>query len=118
VSKQEVDRYLAAVDEPGRSTLGALRQTIAELIPDAEECISYGMPGFRLQGKMVAGYAAYKNHLSYFPHSGSVIHELAGDLTKYETNAGTLRFPLDKPLPKRLVKKLVDVRIRQALKKQ
>jgi len=91
VSKREVDAYLAALDEPPRSTLKAVRQSIAEIIPDAEQVMSYAMPGFRLNGKMIAGFAAFKNHLSYFPHSGSVLPELAADLTAYKTNAGTLR---------------------------
>ena len=70
-----VDSYLAALAEPKQSTLRALRQTILEIIPEAEPCISYGIPAFRLQGKVIAGFAAYKNHLSYFPHSGSVLTE-------------------------------------------
>ena len=115
MSKREVDEYPAALDEPSRHTLIAVRQTIAEIIPEAEQCISYGMPGFRLHGKMIAGFAAFKNHLSYFPQSGSVLPELSGDLAAYNTNAGTLRFPINKPLPKRLVKKLIAVRIRQVL---
>ena len=113
VSKQEVDKYLAGVDQPGRSTLESLRRTIAEIIPDAEECISYGMPGFRLKGKMIAGYAAFRAHLSYFPHSGSVLTEMSDDMEGYEHNKGTLRFSLTKPLPKRLVRKLVRERMRQ-----
>jgi len=115
VSKGEVDTYLAAVEEPGRSTLMALRQSIAAISPGAEECISYGMPGFKLHGKMIAGFAAFKNHLSYFPHSGSVLAELSAELAGYDTNAGTLRFPVDEPLPKELVKKLIAVRIGQVL---
>lgn len=114
MSKREVDAYLAAVGEPHRRTLKAVRKSIAEIIPDAEECLSYGMPGFRLNGKMIAGYAAFKNHLSYFPHSGMVLPELSADLAAYNANAGTLRFPVDKPLPKRLLKKLIAVRMRQA----
>ena len=116
MSKREVDAYLAGVDEPHRSTLKTVRQSIAEIIPDAEQCISYGMPGFRLNDKMIAGFAAFKNHLSYFPHSGMVLPELSADLAGYDTNTGTLRFPVDKPLPKRLLKRLIAVRIRQAFK--
>ena len=114
MSKREIDAYLAAVDEPHRSTLKAVRQSIAEIIPDAEQVMSYGMPGFRLNGKMIAGLAAFKNHLSYFPHSGMVLPELSAELEAYHTNAGTLRFTVDKPLPKRLLKKLIAVRMRQA----
>jgi hypothetical protein len=71
VSKQEIDRYLGTLDEPKRATLAQLRDTIAAIVPDAEQCISYGMPAFKLGGKTIAGFAAFKNHLSYLPHSGS-----------------------------------------------
>ena len=91
-----------------------LRQTILAVIPDAEQCISYGMPAFRLRGKIVAGFAAFKNHLSYFPHSGSVIPALSHDVARYATSKGTLQFPIDTPLPHSLVEELIAVRIRQA----
>ncbi|MEN0014501.1 MAG: DUF1801 domain-containing protein, partial [Solirubrobacteraceae bacterium] len=65
MSAAEIDAYLATLDEPKRTTLTALRDTLAELVPDAEQCISYSMPAFRLDGKVVAGFAAFKNHLSY-----------------------------------------------------
>ena len=76
MSKAEVDEYLASLEEPKRSTLEALRRTILDIIPEAEQCISYGVPAFRLQGKVIAGFAAFKNHLSSLPHSGSVFPEL------------------------------------------
>jgi uncharacterized protein YdhG (YjbR/CyaY superfamily) len=115
ISKRDVDQYLRALDEPKRSTLEALRRTIVEIIPDAEQCISYGMPAFRLEGKVIAGFAAFKNHLSYLPHSGSVFRELKDDVAKYTTSSGALQFPIDRPLPKTLVRKLIAVRKRQAL---
>ncbi len=65
MSKADVDKYLAALPAPKRGTLEALRSTILEIVPEAEECISYGVPAFRLDGKVVAGFAAFKNHLSY-----------------------------------------------------
>lgn len=113
MSKQEVDRYIAALEEPKRGTLQSLRQTIAAIIPDADQVISYGMPGFRLNGKMVAGFAAFKNHLAYLPHSGSVIPALSKELAGYASTNGSLHFPIDKPLPKTLVKKLIAVRLKQ-----
>jgi uncharacterized protein YdhG (YjbR/CyaY superfamily) len=115
LSKSEVDDYLASLDEPKRGTLEALRKTILEIVPEAEQGISYGVPAFRLQGKVVAGFAAFKTHLSYLPHSGSVFPELASDVVKYKTSTGALQFPIDKPLPKALVRKLIAVRKRQAL---
>ena len=113
MSEREVDEYLAALAEPKRETLERLRNTILEIVPEAEQCISYGMPAFRLDGKVVAGFAAFKHHLSYFPHSGSVLPELTDDLAGYTASKGTLKFAVDKPLPKALVKKLIAVRRRQ-----
>ena len=108
----EIDAYLAGLDEPKRTTLGELRESILEIIPDAEQCISYGMPAFRLHGKVVVGFAAFKNHLSYLPHSGSVFQELEKDLEGYSKSPGSLRFAPDTPLPKELVAKLIAVRLR------
>jgi uncharacterized protein YdhG (YjbR/CyaY superfamily) len=114
MSKEEIDAYLETLEEPKRATLRELRQNILAVIPDAEQCISYGMPAFRLRGKVVAGFAAFKNHLSYFPHSGSVIPALRHDVAQYATSTGTLQFPIDTPLPHALVEELIAVRIRQA----
>ena len=109
----EIDRYLAALDEPKRGTLDALRASILEVVPEAEQCISYGMPAFKVRGKTVAGFAAFKHHLSYLPHSGSVLTTLSDEVAGYERSKGALRFAVDKPLPKRLVKKLVTARMRE-----
>jgi uncharacterized protein YdhG (YjbR/CyaY superfamily) len=76
--------------------------------------MSYGLPGFRIDGKTIAGFAAFKNHLSYLPHSGSVFPELAGELAGYQKSSGSLRFRVDQPLPLELVEKLIAVRMRQA----
>ncbi len=113
MSEQEVDEYLAGLDEAKRTTLEELRQRILAVIPNAEQGISYGTPAFKLNGKTIAGFAAFKNHLSYFPHSGSVLAELPDDLTSYVTSKGTLQFPINEPLPNGLVKKLIAVRMRQ-----
>jgi uncharacterized protein YdhG (YjbR/CyaY superfamily) len=113
VAPQEIDRYLAALDEPKRSTLEALRTSILEIVPEAEQGISYGAPAFKVQGKAVAGFAAFKSHLSYVPHSGSVLATLQDDTAPYETSKGSLKFAVDKPLPKRLVKKLISARMRE-----
>jgi len=113
MSAREIDRYLARLDEPKRSTLEALRASILGVVPGAEQCISYRMPAFKVDGKTIAGFAAFTNHLSYLPHSGSVLPALAADLAGYEMTKGSLHFAIDKPLPKRLVKKLVTTRLRQ-----
>lgn len=114
VSSAEIDAYLANLEEPKRSTLEQLRQTILEVAPEAEEGISYRLPAFRLDGKVIAGFAAFKNHLSYLPHSGSVLSLLHDDLTHYTTSKGALQFPVDAPLSKSLVELLVNARIAQA----
>src|ERR1700732_1288724 len=114
MSAAEIDEYLDGLDEPKRSTLSQLRRDILAVVPNAEQCISYGLPGFKVAGKTIAGFAAFKNHLSYLPHSGSVFPEVAGELAGYEKSSGALRFPIDQPLPAHLVAKLVAVRLRQA----
>ena len=92
-------------------TLEGLRRTILEIVPEAEEVISYGVPAFRLGGKAVAGFAAFKNHLSYLPFSGSVIEQLPNELDRYTTTKSSVHFSIDQPLPKALVKKLIQVRL-------
>jgi uncharacterized protein YdhG (YjbR/CyaY superfamily) len=113
MATDEVDDYLAALDEPKRSTLEALRRSILAVVPDAEQCISYGMPAFRVDGKVVAGFAAFKSHLSYLPHSGSVLADLGDDLAGYTRTSGSLHFAVDEPLPDDLVAKLVEAKLRR-----
>jgi uncharacterized protein YdhG (YjbR/CyaY superfamily) len=113
MSHHEVDEYLANLDEPKRTTLQQLRQTIHSIVPEAEEGIAYGMPAYRLRGKVIAGFAAFKNHLSYLPHSGSVFAEIPDDVAGYVTSKGALQFPIDRPLSTALVKKLIAIRLRQ-----
>jgi uncharacterized protein YdhG (YjbR/CyaY superfamily) len=114
VSAREVDSYLRAIDEPKRSTLEALRRTILEIVPDAEQVISYRVPAFRVRGQTIAGFAAFKNHLSYLPFSGSVLMGLADELEGYTMTKSALHFPVNRPLPKPLVKKLIAARLDEA----
>ena len=114
MSEAEIDEYLDRLEEPKRSTLSRLRRDILAVIPDAEQCISYSVPGFKVAGKTIAGFAAFKTHLSYLPHSGSVFPTLTEELTGYERSTGALRFPIDQPLPPDLVEKLIAVRLAQA----
>jgi len=107
----DIDSYLAGVDEPRRTTLEQLRRDVLALLPNAQECISYGMPAFKVQGKTVAGFAAFKHHLSYVPHSGSVLAVLESDLAGYEHTKGSLHFPINQPLPRLLVNKLITTRL-------
>jgi uncharacterized protein YdhG (YjbR/CyaY superfamily) len=107
----DVDEYLRGIEEPKRGTLEALRRTILEVVPEAEQMISYRVPAFRVDGKTVAGFAAFKNHLSYLPFSGSVLPRLTENLRGYTMTKSALHFPVDRPLPKALVKKLVAARL-------
>src|ERR1700722_13602819 len=95
VSAGDVDEYLRAVQEPKRSTLQTLRRTILEIVPDAEQVISYRVPAFRARGATVAGFAAFKHHLSYLPFSGSVLSQLADELDGYAQTKSSLHFPVD-----------------------
>lgn len=111
MTADEVDAYLVALAEPKRSTLEALRRSIRAAVPDAEECISYGMPAFRAGGKVVAGFAAFENHLAYLPHSGEVLAGLGDRVRGYERTKGSLHFPIDEPLPDDLVRSLVEAKL-------
>lgn len=113
MSAEQVDEYLRVLDEAQRSTLEALRRTILEIVPDAEQVISYRVPAFRVRGKTVAGFAAFKDHLSYLPFSGSVLGQLGDELQAYTGTKSSLHFDVDRPLPKALVEKLIAVRIAQ-----
>jgi len=111
MARHEIDAYLGALDEPKRSTLRALRATILEVAPGAEEVLSYGLPAFRVEGTVIAGFGAFKHHLSYFPHSGSVLAALGDQVAGYRTSRGTLQFSVDTPLPRSLVERLIEVRL-------
>jgi len=113
MSKQDVDRHLAAISQPQRGTLEQLRRDILQVIPEAEQVISYGFPGFKLNGKVICGFDAFKKHCSFFPHSSLVIPALEADLENYQYSKGALHFPIDRPLPKSLVRILIKTRLRQ-----
>lgn len=116
MSAAEIDAYIAAQPEPQRSTLQTLRIQILNVVPEAEQCISYGMPGFRVKGKVVAGFASYKKHIGYYPHSGQVFTVMMDDLEGYEVSekGGGVKFPIDAAVPDALIDKLIAVRMGQA----
>ena len=118
MTENPIDEYLAGVPEPHRATLTALRTTLRQLLPGADECVSYGMPCFKIDGKAIAGFAAFKRHCSYFPHSGGVVG-LVQDLPDWCTAAskGTLQFPVDRRLPNALVAELVTLRRQELAEK-
>lgn len=107
----EIDSYLAGVPEPGRGTLAQLRRSILAVVPEAEECISYTLPAFRVDGTVVAGFGAFTRHLSYLPHSGTVLGLLADRIEGYSHTKSALHFASDTPLPDDLVRALVETRL-------
>jgi len=115
VAPQTVDEYLASVPEPARSTLNRVRAVIRSAVPpETTEAISYGIPAFKYIGVLL-WYAAFSDHCSLFPTS-SVIKALKNELKNFQVSKGTIRFPVDKPLPASLLKKMVKARL--AEKKQ
>jgi len=105
------DDYLAAVTEDKRGALQKLRKAIKMAAPKAEECISYQLPAFRLNGKLLVAYGAATNHCAFYP--GSTVKAVKDELKSYDTSKGTIRFSADKPLPSALVRKLVRLRIEE-----
>lgn len=113
-----IDEYLAGIAEPARGTLQKVRAAVRTAAPrEATEAISYGIPTFRYKGGLVA-FAAFSKHCSFFPMSLAVMAAFQDDLKKFDTSKGTIRFPMDKPLPAALVKKMVKARVAEKEKKK
>lgn len=108
-----VDDFLKKVPQPQRDTLKTVRDYIKAAAPNAVDAISYGMPAFKVNGKVIGGFMPTKSGCSYYPFSGSVLGELSKDLAKYSQTLSALHFAADKPLPKTLVAKLVKTRLRE-----
>ena len=107
---QTIDEYLAFLSNEKRAALEKLRKAIKSAAPKAQECISYGIPGFRLGGRYLMGFGAAANHCSFYPGAYPVeAHK--DELKAYDTSKGTIRFQADSPLPATLVRKLVKTRI-------
>jgi uncharacterized protein YdhG (YjbR/CyaY superfamily) len=107
-----IDEYLAGVSDDQRTALEKLRKTIKSAAPKAEECISYSIPAFRLNGILV-GFAAKQSHCALYPFNGTTVKAFKKDLEGYETSMGTIRFQPDSPLPAALVRKIVKARMAQ-----
>lgn len=107
---QTISAYLARLDRDKRAALQKLRKDIRAAAPRAEECISYQIPGFRLDGRMLVWFGAAARHCSFFP--GGIVREFKKDLAKYDTSKGTIRFDPAHPLPATLVRKIVKARIK------
>jgi uncharacterized protein YdhG (YjbR/CyaY superfamily) len=106
-----IEEYLAALSDDKRAALEKLRKTIRAAVPKAEECLSYQLPAFRLDGKMLVAFGATVNHCAFYPMSASTVEAHKDELKDYETSKGTIRFQADNPLPAALVRKLVKARI-------
>jgi uncharacterized protein YdhG (YjbR/CyaY superfamily) len=114
---KDVEDYLSRVPEPARSTLEKVRSAIRSIVPaEATECISYQIPTFKYKGMLVS-FAAFKNHCSFFPASYAVIRKFNRELKAFDVSKGTIRFPLDQPLPAGLVKKMVKARLAEKERK-
>jgi uncharacterized protein YdhG (YjbR/CyaY superfamily) len=108
-----VDAYLAAVPEPFRTALLNLRSTIRAAAPEATDTISYQMPAFKLRGRFLVSYAAFRDHCSLFPASYAVMEALGDELKPFVSGKGTLRFTPDQPIPAGLVKRIVRLRVEE-----
>lgn len=105
------DEYLAGLTAEDRAALRKVRRAVQAAAPKAEECISYGIPAFRLNGKLIAGFRGAAKHCSFHPMSGATVATLRAELAGYDTSPGTIRFSARSGLPATLIRKLVQARI-------
>ncbi len=108
-----VDEYMAGLPDDRRAVMEQLRGTIRAAAPNATEAIAYNMPAFRLDGRFLVSYEAYKRHYSLFAWSDEMLEELGASLQPYAVGRGTIRFPADEPIPLELVERIVRIRLRE-----
>ena len=106
-----IDDYLAGLPREQRAALEGIRKTIRSAVPGGEECISYGVPAFRVDGKVLVGFGAASGHCTFYPMSGTITAAHEAELSGYDTSTGAIRFPAGRPLPATLVRKLVRWRL-------
>jgi uncharacterized protein YdhG (YjbR/CyaY superfamily) len=106
-----IDEYLKEIDPLQKEALERIRTIVKKALPDAEEVISYGMPGFKYKTKYLIGFAAFKDHLSIFPTSGP-IEEISDKLKEFQTSKGTIQFTVDKPVPEALILEIIQHRVK------
>lgn len=111
--KSAVDAIYKKAPQPHKKTMLKMRKTILSIVPEAEEVVSYGMPAFKVDGNIVAGILHAKNHVGYYPFSGSIVKRFLQELKNYSTTKSAIHVPVDKPLSKTLLKKLIRARISQ-----
>jgi len=107
-----VDEYISSYPKETQKLLEQIRATIKGVAPDAEEVISYMMPGYKLNG-MLVWFAGFKNHIGFYPRGSSAIEAFKKELTGYKTSKGAIQFPKDKPMPIALIKKMVKYRVKE-----
>lgn len=112
-SATAIDAYLAKTADPFRSALEHIRALIKAAAPDAEEALVYGVPGFRLNGRPLVCYAAFKAHCGFYPMNPALMDSLKDELAGYRTAKGTIQFTPDKPLPDALLRKIVTARAKE-----
>ena len=113
VRVRTIDEYLAGVNVEHRAALDRLRKAIRSVVPQAEECISYGIPAFRLNGRSLVFFGAWAKHCAFYPGSSATLKKFRSDLKGFQIGKGTIRFSPDNPLPVALVKTLVKARMAQ-----
>ena len=114
VSKYDsVDAYMAQLPDDRRAVMEQLRNTIRAAAPGATEVIAYNMPAFRLDGRFLVSYEAFKRHYSLFPWSDAMVEDLGEALRPYAVGKGTIRFPADAPIPLELITRIVEIRLRE-----
>lgn len=110
-----IDQYIAQFDDAVQQLLLTMRTTISKVVPEAEECINYGMPTFKLNGNLVH-FAGYKNHIGFYP-APSAIAAFATEISRYKWAKGSVQFPLHQPLPLDLIGRMVEFRVKENLAK-
>lgn len=111
-----IEEYLSNLSESQKKEFHRIRKIVKQIVPDAEETISYGMPTFKYNKRPLLYFGAFKNHMSLFPASGSVVSAMGEKLAKFHTSKGTLKFTQDNPISDDLVKEIVQIRLREIAK--
>lgn len=112
IKNKKVDNYIQVFPEKTQDILIAIRNLIRELAPGAEESMSYGMPAYKLNGKPLVYFAAFKNRIGFYA-TPSGHQEFADELSKYKHGKGSVQFPLDKPIPFSLIKRMLEFRVKE-----